>query len=134
MKRQVIATLLSASRPDLANVVARVVTAGRKLDRKTQQKVNQDLIRAGLDGNGRFRRIGEAIGAITKVLGRHGLEEDDVFNADLFRDDSGRRTFAIAYSNPDDPFSPESVGNSLLVIQWHRFEETDQLEVISYLS
>ena len=111
-----------------------ITARSQRTRRKTQQKVNQDLTKAGLDGNGRFRRIGEAIGAIAKVLGRHGLEEDDVFNVDLFRGNDGRRTFAIAYSNPDDPFSPESVGNSMLVIQWHRFEETDQLEVISYLS
>jgi hypothetical protein len=134
MKRQVIAALLKAARPDLANVVAHVVTAERKLDRTTQQKVNKELIKAGLDGNGRFRKIGEAIAAIAKVFGRHGLEEDDVFNADLFRGNDGRRTFGIAYSNADDPFSPEAIGNSMLVIQWHLFEETGQYEVIAYLS
>lgn len=134
MKRQVIAALLKAARPDLANVVAHVVTAERKLDRKTQQKVNQDLIKAGLDGNGRFRRVGEALNTIAKVLDRNGLQQDDVFSADLFRGDKGNRTFAIAYSNPDDPFSPETVGNSMLVVQWHLFEETGQYEVLAYLS
>jgi hypothetical protein len=133
MKRQIIATLLKASRPDLANVVAGVVTAGRKLDRGTQQKVNKDLIKAGLDGNGRFKRIGEALNAIAKVLDKHGLQQDDVFSADLFRDNKGQRTFAIAYSNPDDPFSPETVDNSLLVVQWYELQP-GMLEVVSYLS
>lgn len=133
MKRQVIATLLKASRPDLANIVARVVTAGRKLDRRTQQKVNQDLIKSGLDGNGRFKRIGEALNTIAKVLDKNGLQQDDVFSADLFRDNKGHRTFAIAYANPDDPFSPETVDNSLLVVQWYELQP-GMYEVVSYLS
>lgn len=133
MKRQLIAVLLKAHRPDLANAVARVVTAARKLDSKTRQKANSDLSKAGLDGNGRFKRIGEGLNAIAKVLSRHGLEEDAVFSADLFRGQKGRRTFEIAFSNADDPFSPETIDNSLLVVQWHQFE-TGAYEILAYLS
>lgn len=108
------------------------ITAGRKLDRGLQQKVNKDLTKAGLDGNGRFKRIGEALNAIAKVLEKHGLQQDDVFSADLFRGSKGNRTFAIAFST-DDPFSPETIENSLLVVQWYELQP-GMLEVLSYLS
>ena len=137
MKRQIISTLLKAHRPDLANAVAHTVTAGRKLDAKTRQQANRDLIKAGLDGNGRFKRIGEALNAIARVLERHGIEQDDVFSADRFRAPKGHQTFAIAFSNRDDPFSPETVDNSMLVIQWYRYDGRlgeDLFEVLAYLS
>jgi len=133
MKRQIIRTLLRAKRPDLANAVAHVVVAGRKLDSKTRQQANADLAKAGLDGNGRFRRIGEALNTIAKVLDGHSIQQDDVFSANLFRGDKGQRTFAVAFSNPDDPFSPETIDNSMLVIQW--FEHAPgRIEVLTYLS
>lgn len=133
MKREVIEVLLRQDRPDLANVVAHTVTAGRKLDSGTRQKANAALGKAGLDGNGRFRRIGEALNTIAKVLERFGLQQDDVFDANLFRGPKGNRTFAIAFANPDDPFSPETVDNSMLVVQWFE-HRPGVLEVLSYLS
>ena len=71
--------------------------------------------------------------AIAKVLERHGIQQDEVFSANLFRDDKGHRTFEVAYQNPDDPFSPETIDNALLVIQWYRLDN-DAYDVVSYLS
>jgi len=141
LRRAVIGTLLRAGRRDLAQAVAahhrsvkkKSVQAARKLDSRTRQQVNADLSKAGLDGNGRFRKIGEALNVIAKVLNRHGIQQDQVFSANLFRDDHGQRTFDVAFSNPSDSFSPESIGNSMLVIQWQQLRP-DTFEVLSYLS
>lgn len=113
---------------------ASVTTADAKLSSSLRSKVNKDLIKAGLDGNGRFRKVGEAINAASGVLQKHGLEEDDVFNADRFRGDSGRATFNMAFTNIEDPFSPEQISNSMLVVQWHFFAETTKYEVLMYMS
>jgi secreted PhoX family phosphatase len=96
-------------------------------------KTNQELERAGFDGNGRFSRIGQALGDIVKVLEKNGIQQADVFNADLFSAASGRRTFGIETINRDDAFSPTAIENSMLVIQWHTLDH-GALEVIAYLS
>lgn len=134
MKRQIIRTLIGADRIDLANAVARsLAIAGRNLDRKTREAVNLDLDKAGLGGRGRYRKVGEALNVIAKVLSRHDIQQDDSFDANLFRDDKGYRTFGIAFSNPDDPFSPEFIGNSMLVVSWTLLRP-GSYEVVSYLS
>ena len=136
MNRAIVTTLLKAKRPDLARaVVAATVTvaADRKLDRALRERVNSDLARAGFDGNGRFRSIGQALNKLSGILQKHGIEEDDVYSADLFRGDQGHRTFNIAFSNPDDAFSPQAIGNSMLTIQWFQ-HRAGALEVLSYLS
>lgn len=110
------------------------VTADAKLSSSLKSKINRDLIKAGLDGNGRFRKVGEAINVASGVFQKHGLEEDDVFSADRLRGPDGRATFNMAFTNVEDPFSPEPISNSMLVVQWHFFEETGQYEVLMYLS
>lgn len=98
-----------------------------------RQKVNADLRKKGLEGNGRFRSISHGLSTIHDVMGKHGLELDDVFSADLFRGPKGDRTFHIAFSNPQDSFSPVSIHNSLLKIQWHR-HDNGRYEMLAYLS
>lgn len=133
-QKQVIKAMLEAGRPDLANHVAKMTTAGAKLSSSLKSKINKDLIKAGLDGNGRFRKVGEAISVAAEVFQKHGLEEDDVFSADRLRGPDGRATFHMAFTNVEDPFSPEPISNSMLVVQWHFFEETSKYEVLMYLS
>jgi hypothetical protein len=116
------------------NVNASAVTADAKLATSLKSKINKDLIKAGLDGNGRFRKVGEAINVASGVLQKHGLEEDDVFSADRFRGDSGTANFHMAFTNTEDPFSPEPITNSMLAVQWHFFAETSRYEVLMYMS
>ena len=124
----------------VANVVARYLVANPvklansvKLDNATRQRINMALMKKGLDGNLAFQRIGQALNVIAEVLGDAGLEQDEVFSADRFRNDDGRANFNIALSNPIDPFSPTPVNNSALAITWHKYE-SGRYEVLAYLS
>jgi predicted DNA-binding WGR domain protein len=114
-------------------VQSRTAAVSVKLDSRTRQGINTALMRNGLDGNKPFPRIGGALNKIAEVLDTFGFEQADVFSADRFRGDSGRATFDIAKSNPDDSFSPMMVSNSMLVVTWHKFD-TGNYEVIAMLS
>lgn len=100
---------------------------------KARAKTNDSLNSAGLDGNKSFRTFGAAMNAITAALDKNGLELDDVPSADLFKGDSGRRTLRVAWSNPDDVMSPESIENTMISIQWSK-HQSGNYEVTAYLS
>ena len=50
----------------------------------------------------------------------------------LLETDQGRCSVRLALSNAADPFSPEEISNSVLVLQWTRLETG--FEVVGYLS
>lgn len=103
------------------------------LTKADREAVLKDLNKVGMDGNGRFSSIGKALGHISAVLDKHGLEVDDVFSADRFREDKGQPTFHLAKTNQADLFSPVQVDNSLLVISYTKLSP-DRYEVVAYLS
>lgn len=108
-------------------------TAGTRLDPSLKRQVNAALEREGFGGKRKFRKMGEALNAAMGVLSEHGLEQDEVVSADRFREPSGHATVRVAYSNPSDPFSPETVSNSVLALQWTELRP-GVLEVIAYMS
>jgi len=103
-----------------------------RLKSADRTKVNNALDKKGLGGTKRYPKVGAALGDITTVFAKFGIEPADVFSADLFMGDEGRRTFRIAFSNEDDPFSPVPIGNSRLAISW--FQGRTGYEVVAYLS
>lgn len=117
----------------LASQLLEAVRKGYKLDKRTREAINRDLERAGLDGNGRFQSIGRALNAAHNVLEKHGFEWGQVTSADLFRGrPSGTQSILVAKKDPDDPFSPEEVGNTSLAFQWSELRKNN-FEVIAYL-
>ena len=110
--------------------IARVVPV--RLDSGKRQRINRDLRRAGFDGNERFKTIGTAVNAAFSVLAKHGLEPDDTLRADLFYDKKGHRGIDVAFTNPQDSFSPVPVKNSMLAFSWELLGE--RFEVIAYMS
>lgn len=111
----------------------RVSRETAKLDRTVRQKANRDLERAGLDGNGRFKKPGEALSYAFKALARYGMEPDEMVDGFLLSRPQGSVNIDMAFSNEKDSFSPISITNTMLRIQW-----TDlggkRYEVIGYLS
>lgn len=105
---------------------------GRQLDSATRQRVNEALVRAGLDGNGNFRDVGAGVATLINVLNTFGIEQDEVLNAHRFSGTSGRAQIDLAFSNPSDPFSPESIGNTTAWISWYR-RESGNFEILAYL-
>lgn len=105
----------------------------RTLDKKTRTRANAALVKAGLDGNKSFREVGEAIAVIFSVLQKEGIEQDEVLNAQRYSGDKGQHNIDLAFSNPDDSFSPIPISNSMLSLQWYK-RESGTYEVVAYLS
>lgn len=104
-----------------------------KLDKQDRAMINESLVRAGLDGNGRFRSVGMALSAASDVLDDYGLEPDEVLSAWKFSGPSGHTQIRVAESNRNDPFSPVPIENSVLAFSWHQLAE-GRWEAIAYMS
>ena len=117
-----------------SRVVARYLSAASaRLPPKTKTSTNLALIRAGMDGNGRFHSPGAALTVASKVLEENGLELGEVINGFPLSLPKGQMNLDIAVSNPDDPFSPTTVGKSSLAIQWYKLDG-GMYEIVAYLS
>jgi hypothetical protein len=125
------ANLIKEAQALLAQIEGKTASSA-KLEEPLRKKVNQDLRRAGFDGNGRFSSVGQAINKMTAIIEKHGLELDEVTSAWNFNKDEGSRTLRLA-KQTEDAFSPIPIKNSQVVFQWHTLENR-KLEVIVYLS
>lgn len=112
---------------------SRVTESGRKVDRVLRRKITADFIKAGLDGNGRFESVGKVLSATFDVLAKHGIESDDTLNAHRFGADSGSRSIALAWTNAEDSFSPESISDTEVYVSWTKLGE-DRYEAVVYLT
>lgn len=115
----------------LRTKVARVTT--RTLDSRTREAANKMLRRAGLDGNGRFQKAEHGLSKALSVLSEIHIEPAEVISSHRFRESSNHFTVDLAFSNPDDPFSPEPITNTMLVIQYTELAKY-RYEVLAYLS
>ena len=104
-----------------------------KLDTRTRSQANTALERNGLDGNGRFRKVGEGLSKAFDVLATFGIEQDETLNAHLFSSSKGQRSLQLAFTNREDSFSPTSISNSMLSFSWQELSP-DRFEVLAYLS
>lgn len=104
-----------------------------RIDSSTRSAINRDLEKAGFDGNGRFRRMGEALSAAFQVLEKHEIQPAEILNAHTFNQSKGHRLIELAFSNAADSFSPTSVSNAGLAFSWHDLGG-ERYEVIAYIS
>jgi len=98
--------------------------ASVKLNNSTRSKVNRELSAKGLDGNGRFRKPGEALATAAQVLRKHDMESNDPFLT--LHGSDGRHTAHILLDG-------EYLNNSLLSITWSRLD-SGLYEVVVYMS
>ena len=116
-----------------AQVARRFLDKQIRLDKKLRAKVNAELEKAGLDGNGRFEKPGLALAMVGNVLARNVLEFDEITNAHTLQPDDGRTSIDLALSNPEDPYSPTSISDVMLAFSWHKLQEY-RYEAIAYIS
>ena len=107
--------------------------ASARLDPKVTVTINKALIKAGMDGNGRFRFPGVALSRIGEVLTSHGIEWGEVIDSFALKAARGRLTIALALTNPADPYSPTDIANTALAFQWYQLDNM-RYEVVAYLS
>jgi hypothetical protein len=107
------------------------------IDMKTwktiREKANAALEKAGFDGNGRFRTIGQANSKLAEVLSNFGLQLADVMSADRFREPSKTQNFSLEFVNPQDSFSPVAFDDSMVHYSYAKLAP-DRVEVVAYLS
>lgn len=115
-------------------VVARYLSAATpRLTPKVRAATNAALIKAGMDGNGRFNSPGAALGKASEVLAANGMEWGEVISSFPLRQPKGRMNIRLAWSNPDDPYSPTDISSSVLAVQWYQLDG-GAYEVVAYLS
>lgn len=107
--------------------------ASAKLDSSTRNKINKAFLRAGLDGNTYFIKAQHGFQKAHHVLMDFGIEPAEVGNSHVFNQKDGKITQLLAFSNPEDPFSPVDIRNSMLVVTFHEMQ-SGRYEVIAYLS
>jgi len=108
--------------------------ANGRLDRTTRSKINKALVRGGLDGNGRFRKPEQAYSKAIDILGDFGIELDTVVSSHLFQArPSGTLNVDVAFTNEADRFSPVSIVNSTLYLQFTELRE-GAFETVAYMS
>ena len=117
----------------IANELSEAVRGGGgyAMPPKEKKSINDLLRKAGMDGNGRFRSVSEAISKASEVLNANGFEWGQVTSADLFRPPKGHQTILIA-KRTDDPFSPIEVANTALSFQYTELRP-HTYEVVAYL-
>jgi hypothetical protein len=105
-----------------------------RLSRQDRAGANRALVKAGLDGNGRFRKPEHAYSKALDVLTDFGIELDTIVSSHLFKArPTGVINVDLAYSNEEDPFSPFSITNSVLHLQFTELDK-DRFEAVAYLS
>lgn len=138
--RKVAAVLASHGQSHLAREVAEVSLAVKaampqagKLPSALRSKINQELIRAGLDGNGRFEKPGLALASAGDVLLRNGIEFADVISGHRLMSPEGHTSIGVAFANQEDAFSPLEITNSMLSFSWYAHDKY-RYEAVAYLS
>jgi hypothetical protein len=104
-----------------------------RLDRSLRTQINRALVRAKLDGNGRFRKPQEGYSRAVDVAQEYGIELDEVVSSHLFNGPKGVLNVDMAFTNPEDRFSPVSITNSVLHLQFTELR-ADMYEVVAYMS
>jgi len=105
----------------------------KKTWKMTREKANDALEKAGFDGNGRFRTVGQANSKLAEVLSNFGIQIGDVMSADRFREDSRTQNFNLELVNEDDSFSPVAFDDSTVHYSYTKLSP-DRVEVVAYLS
>lgn len=112
-------------------VAYRFLVAGTRMVAKVRSDINRDLRNRGMDGNKRFPNAGSVLNTIGTVLVGNGVEWGEVINSHAISQPNGRMNISLAFSNPEDAFSPVDITNTNLSLHWTTLETG--LEVVAYL-
>lgn len=101
------------------------------LDSGVRKKVTHELIKSGMDGNGRFPTLSYALRICGDVLKSNGLNFANMITADEISGNSGSRTFMIEQNG-------QEISNSSLFFSWQKFGgvmtgQERKFEVVAYL-
>jgi len=113
----------------------RTAAAGHtRLPPDIRRKANAALDKAGFGGRKKWRKVGMAITDAFTVLAKFGIELDEIISAFHIDQPKGTYNVNIAFTNPEDSYSPTQISNSVLHLSWTDLTGKGQFEVIAYLS
>jgi hypothetical protein len=114
-------------------VIKEAVGASLTLSSSDRQRLNQKLIKAGLDGNKNFGSVAHALNVVNNTLEPDGLMVADVVHNLSWS--QGRATLTVSKPHPSgEPFMPNvEITNSVLAITWYR-RQSGNYEIVAYLS
>lgn len=100
---------------------------------KTKRAINAALRAEGFDGRAWFENPSKGYAKAVDVVGRFGIEVDEVVNSWVFRQESNFISVRMAFSNKANILSPVEIKNSRLVISWAP-RSNGRYEMIVYMS
>jgi len=106
--------------------------ASARLLPSLKREINKQLIREGFGGRGRWRKPEQGYAKALEVLSNFGIELDTVVSSHLFNRPQGSVVVDLAFTNEEDSFSPESISNSVLRLDWT--DVGNGYEIIGYMS
>ena len=105
-----------------------------RLSNRHRIDINEQMMKVGLDGNGRFENPTKGLEAAISVMAKNGIELDVVPSSwALMHYDQFRLTLDLAWTNDQDSFSPIPINNTMLLFTWYKLAE-DVYECLAYLS
>ena len=114
------------------NLTKKLIEAEGFLPPAIRSQINAALIARGLDGNGHFGSLGQALLAIDDLLrGFPEVDATELYMSGVFNENDGRHTFELTYN-----LAP--VKNAMLVMTWHQrypfpSDRPKDYEIIAYV-
>lgn len=108
-------------------------TPTKKVTPKLRSQINDKLDAKGFGGRERWRTPGNALAEAFEVLSQFGIESDEIVHSFALRNPSGTMNLQIAWTNNDDPFSPQPIRDAALFFTWTVLRE-GYVESVAYIS
>lgn len=90
--------------------------------------INRSMNQLGLDGNGRFHSLSEAIRKANEAMRPYGISTD-MISGDMLLGSTGNRRFTMVRTTNES----SQIVNSFFVFTWMKME-TGMYEVLAYVS
>lgn len=113
-----------------------------RITAKDRHRITNVVTKFGLDGNGRFNTVGEALNALTKALDSLGYSLDmvsgdhEIAQAHHQPGSKGSRLLPFRRKNlSGDPYTEEpTIENSRISFNWEDLNRDGRFEVVAYAS
>lgn len=118
-----------------------MVNKSDRISDKDRHRITNVVTKYGLDGNGRFQTIGEALRALTDALDEMGFDLDMVSDHSIAQahhqpGSKGSNMLSFRRKNlSGDPYSEEpTIENSRISFNWEDVNSDGLFEVVAYAS
>jgi len=126
---------------DQLGLLYEMVNKSDRISDKDRHRITNVVTKHGLDGNGRFETVGEAISALSQALDSMGYSLDMVSDHEIASahhrpGSKGRNLFTFRRKNlSGDPYMEEpTIENSRISFNWEDLGRGTGFEVVAYAS